>query len=624
MKTPQLWRLGMGDVQILHGARHRPPLKRPMWIIILVSMVSLFLVCAYIYPPQSSSACYVFSSRGCKVLTDWLPPAPTREFTDEEIASRIVVREILNTPSIPTKKAKIAFMFLTTSLLPFEKLWDKFFSGHEDRFSVYVHASKEKPVHVSRYFVDRDVRSDQVIWGQISMIDAERRLLANALGDPDNQHFVLLSDSCVPLYKFDHIYNYLMYSNMSYLDCFYDPGPHGNGRYSEHMLPEIELKDFRKGAQIVDPGGIANWSVTHVDWSERKWHPKLYRTQDITSELLKNITSIDLSIHVTSDEKVQFLKGVLGTVFFYKLLADIELLSTTHSHLGFSLNLTSCKFVNAVTLRCESSVPQAQFLCARATLRAVRDGLDGLEANRVRLIWVGLIKREKAAGSGLSAWVCYCAVGLMAMEVSVVKALAVGVASDGVSAMRDRCITANTKSRLLVHRHSTSPPFNDSKNDAQSILFPDNNIFLVNFSVGEPAVPQLAAMDNGSDLTRVQCTGCIDRACHKMVQEGVIIATEHLQFETPDEDTIIITEVMFGCGLVNIRKGTGQRDGVFGLGDSVVYKLGSRFSYCIGNILDPSYSFNRLTIGEGVTVEGYSTPYETDGGSHYITLEGIG
>lgn len=27
----------------------------------------------------------------------------------------------------------------------------------------------------------------------------------------------------------------------------------------------------------------------------------------------------------------------------------------------------------------------------------------------IGLIWVGLIKREKAAGSGLSAWVCYCA-----------------------------------------------------------------------------------------------------------------------------------------------------------------------------------------------------------------------
>jgi len=38
------------------------------------------------------------------------------------------------------------------------------------------------------------VTSLQVTWGQISMVDAERRLLANALQDIDNQHFVLLSD----------------------------------------------------------------------------------------------------------------------------------------------------------------------------------------------------------------------------------------------------------------------------------------------------------------------------------------------------------------------------------------------------------------------------------------------
>lgn len=128
MKATQVWRPGMGDVQIWPGPRHRPPLKRPMWIIVLVSMVSLFLVCAYMYPPQSSSACYVFSSRGCQVLTDWLPPAPAREYTDEELASRIVVREILNTASTPARKAKIAFMFLTPGSLPFERLWDKFFS----------------------------------------------------------------------------------------------------------------------------------------------------------------------------------------------------------------------------------------------------------------------------------------------------------------------------------------------------------------------------------------------------------------------------------------------------------------------------------------------------------------
>ncbi|XP_038700893.1 glycosyltransferase BC10-like [Tripterygium wilfordii] len=350
MKTDKAWRLGMGDMQVLPGPRHRPPLKRPIWIIVMVSLVSVFLVCAYIYPPQSRTSCYVFSSRSCNVISDWLPPAPAREYTDDELASRILVREILSMPPVQSKNAKIAFMFLSTGSLHFEKLWDKFFHGHEERFSVYVHASKEKPVHVSRYFINRDIRSEQVIWGKITMIDAERRLLANALKDPDNQHFVLLSDSCVPLRSFDYVYNYLMYSNISFVDSFVDPGPHGNGRYTEHMLPEIEMKDFRKGAQwftmtrqhalivvadslyysifrdyckpgfegknciadehylptffhMLDPGGIANWSVTHVDWSERKWHPKSYKAHDVTYDLLKNITSIDQSVHVTSDEK---------------------------------------------------------------------------------------------------------------------------------------------------------------------------------------------------------------------------------------------------------------------------------------------------------------------------------
>lgn len=34
--------------------------------------------------------------------------------------------------------------------------------GHEGRFSVYVHASKDKPVHFSRYFINREIRSSSV------------------------------------------------------------------------------------------------------------------------------------------------------------------------------------------------------------------------------------------------------------------------------------------------------------------------------------------------------------------------------------------------------------------------------------------------------------------------------
>lgn len=37
----------------------------------------------------------------------------------------------------------------------------------------------------------------QVYWGKIEMIDAERRLLANALMDTSNQYFALVSESYV-------------------------------------------------------------------------------------------------------------------------------------------------------------------------------------------------------------------------------------------------------------------------------------------------------------------------------------------------------------------------------------------------------------------------------------------
>ncbi|XP_010526371.1 PREDICTED: uncharacterized protein LOC104803954 [Tarenaya hassleriana] len=348
MKAVKGWRLGsLGDIQSLPGARHRAHTRRPVWIIVVLSLISMLLICAYMYPHHSKAACYMISSKGCKALADWLPPSP-REYTDEEISARVVIREILDSPPVKRRNSKIAFMFLTPGSLPFEKLWDRFFQGHEGKFSIYIHASKERPSHVSPYFVDREIRSDEVVWGGISMIDAERRLLANALRDPENQQFVLLSDSCVPLRSFEYIYNYLMYTNISFVDCFDDPGPHGSGRHMDHMLPEIPKKDFRKGAQwftmkrqhavvimadslyyskfrdycrpgvegnknciadehylptffhMLDPGGISNWTVTHVDWSERKWHPKTYLPEDITPKFLKNLTSIDTYLHVTS------------------------------------------------------------------------------------------------------------------------------------------------------------------------------------------------------------------------------------------------------------------------------------------------------------------------------------
>lgn len=58
---------------------------------------------------------------------------------------------------------------------------------------------------------------------------------------------------------------------------------------------------------MADPTGIANWSVTHVDWSEGKWHPKVYRAVDTSFELLKNISVSSLLISIVYRGK-QFIR----------------------------------------------------------------------------------------------------------------------------------------------------------------------------------------------------------------------------------------------------------------------------------------------------------------------------
>ena len=170
-----------------------------------------------------------------------------------------------------------------------------------------------------------------VEWGKMSMCDAERRLLANALLDLSNERFVLLSESCIPLHNFSIIYQYLMRSSHSFVGSFDYPFPHGRGRYNPNMVPEVTLSQWRKGAQwfevdrklavtlvsdtkyypkfndfcrppcyadehyfptmlsIETPQLIANRSVTFVDWSRGGAHPATFGKGDINEAFLKNI-----------------------------------------------------------------------------------------------------------------------------------------------------------------------------------------------------------------------------------------------------------------------------------------------------------------------------------------------
>ena len=108
-------------------SRRRPRPKKPLWIIVLISLVCFSLIGVYIFPPDNYPACYLLSSKVCTPFLDWLPPSFVREYSDEELAANAVFHNLLMLPSVQASTPKIAFLFLTPGTLPFEKLWEKFF-----------------------------------------------------------------------------------------------------------------------------------------------------------------------------------------------------------------------------------------------------------------------------------------------------------------------------------------------------------------------------------------------------------------------------------------------------------------------------------------------------------------
>ncbi|XP_057483824.1 glycosyltransferase BC10-like, partial [Actinidia eriantha] len=123
----------------------------------------------------------------------------------------------------------------------------------ENQILIFVHSRPgflfNKATTRSTYFLNLQLMtcvSFQVDWGEASMILAERILLKHALLDPFNERFLFLSDSCIPLYNFSYIYDYIMSASTSFVDNFADTK---EGCYNPKIDPLIPIHNWRKGSQ---------------------------------------------------------------------------------------------------------------------------------------------------------------------------------------------------------------------------------------------------------------------------------------------------------------------------------------------------------------------------------------
>ena len=97
---------------------------------------------------------------------------------------------------------KIAFLFLTLENPNFTEIWDKYFRGNKDKYSIYIHPKYPDLLTWKKKNIIKDLKETQ--WGFITSAYIE--LLREAYKDPNNYKFITISESCIPIQSFKYFY----------------------------------------------------------------------------------------------------------------------------------------------------------------------------------------------------------------------------------------------------------------------------------------------------------------------------------------------------------------------------------------------------------------------------------
>lgn len=217
---------------------------------------------------------------------------------------------------------KIALCFLTYGDLSKPELW-KHFSDATDKYNIYIHNKYSFSGVFNKYCIKKVIPTH---WAHISLVKASLLLFEEAYKNKENKYFILLSDSCIPLYTPEKIYEkissqanniismtndtrriYERYSKLAYPNFFekqkfvkqhqwmcltrdtvkfflVNDFTHIFGNYSE-------VPDEHYFINIMNKFNIdyINKSITFVNWEEPFWHPTTYTI--LTTAILEKMRS---------------------------------------------------------------------------------------------------------------------------------------------------------------------------------------------------------------------------------------------------------------------------------------------------------------------------------------------
>ena len=135
---------------------------------------------------------------------------------------------------------KIAFCFLIYDSINHEEIWKLFFNNVDpSKYNIYIHYKINKPLkYFEQYKLDNCIETK---YGDISLIKAQDLMYKEALKDKDNKFFINLSNSCIPLKNFHHIYNSLL-ENYSYFNICNQDSCFPRCNYLLNSLPKKSIQ----------------------------------------------------------------------------------------------------------------------------------------------------------------------------------------------------------------------------------------------------------------------------------------------------------------------------------------------------------------------------------------------
>ena len=119
-----------------------------------------------------------------------------------------------------------------------------FFEGVDrSLYAIYVHYKTDTPLG-SNFESNKLPHCIPTQWGDISLVKAQNLMLEAALRDEDNTHFLFLSNSCIPLKSFAHVYRSITDKSV------FNLAPHAHCfPRCDRALPFLERCNIQKASQ---------------------------------------------------------------------------------------------------------------------------------------------------------------------------------------------------------------------------------------------------------------------------------------------------------------------------------------------------------------------------------------